>query len=229
MLVDAPIVNLSAEQALRLSSLRPGLLIDVQVATPIADKRFRAEYVGMEWGKYFIFRYPELRKWGNLSDALFESNKVVVRFLLEGDKGEIVAFRSRIKGVCSHPSKLIFVHFPQDIASTCLRSAPRVKTLLTAQIKAPGVDIEGVITDLSESGCQFEGDVATLDTNLKGEKITVLTQGPDHQPIKFAASVVNQKSLFGRRYLGLSLDNPGLFKSMIASLPMDLDLLDEVP
>ena len=33
MLVDAPIVNLSAEQALRLSSLRPGLLIDVQVAT----------------------------------------------------------------------------------------------------------------------------------------------------------------------------------------------------
>ncbi len=187
--------GLSNEDLHKLRSLRPGMPFDIQVSTPSAAKRVRTEYMGMDGQRFIMMRYPDESKWGNLSDAIYADKDMIVRFILEDETGEVIAFKSKIMHVIKKPVHMVFVSFPSFIQSQGLRSEKR------AQIRVPVSILNaeneqalafGALVDISNGGCR----IATQ--KLKGRKIEVKqilirSNGQRGEPFELKGEIMNIK------------------------------------
>jgi c-di-GMP-binding flagellar brake protein YcgR len=97
-----------------------------------------------------IFKYPSMTSLGPISHKLFKGNKIIVGYI---DKGNVFGFQSEILGFITEPVKLIFVAYPSVIARHNLRKGKRVACSLLAEADVDGEKFEGLITDISETGC----------------------------------------------------------------------------
>ena len=105
-------------------------------------------------------------------------NPCIVRFV---ESGRVFGFRTEtIRGQFA-PVPLLFVTFPREIEELCLRRSPRIAVTLNARLRLTmGTDapVEGVVRDLSLSGCRVEltspqlaplqGAAIALDLDLPG-------------------------------------------------------------
>lgn len=165
-------VGLTNEDLRKLRSMRPGMPLDLQVVSPTATKRVRTEFIGMEGTRCLIIKFPDEGKWGNLRDAIYPDNSMVVRYILEDETGEIVAFKVKITLVLSKPGNYVFTTFPLSLQSHELRAETRSQTqvpvtLLEASTNTPLC--KGTLMDLSNSGCR-------VGVNKKAQKVAIATK-----------------------------------------------------
>ena len=106
--------DLTITEPSQLFELHPGRSLDLQINHPV-PLRLKLILVGYELGKYIILKYPKVARSSDYKDVLIEGNVMIVRYLMEGNKGECFAFRSSIKHISLNPEKLIFLEYPKQI------------------------------------------------------------------------------------------------------------------
>lgn len=144
-----------------LNELRPGCLLQLQFTTPI-HQRMTAKLVGYEAGRYLLVRLVEQDAWRRCGNFLFENNDVVIRMLLEGSRGECLAFKTAVRWRGYNPINMIYLYYPDVIEKCDLREHPRVATCIDARlsdsVRCPESNrpVKGRISDVSLGGCCFE-------------------------------------------------------------------------
>lgn len=184
-------VGLTNADVRKLRSMRPGMPLDLQVVSPNATKRVRTEFVGMDGIKCLIMKFPDESKWGSLRDAIYADNSMVVRYILEDETGEIVAFKVKITLVLSKPGNYIFTTFPLSIQSHDLRAEQRALTQVPVKVfdGESGEQLNtGTIMDLSNSGCRIG-----IERKVQKEKFKTKTK----VRLEIANSSGVQNSLIG--------------------------------
>ena len=202
-------VSLSGSDIKKLRSLRPGMPLDLQVSTPSSAKRVRTEFVGMDGKRLMIFKFPDETKWGSLRDAIYPDHHLIVRFILEDETGEIIAFKSKILFVMTKPSHLVFVSFPTSIQNHGLRSDKR------AQIRLPTKILDGdgkmlsdaVMLDLSSGGCRLGTTKSDEGAKLEAKEIVMKVTSPQNKEFEFSGSVMNQKADEVSIFYGVKFDD----------------------
>lgn len=153
-----------------LSQFKIGLKVELQLLDSLSN-RHMTKLVGMVPGKYVIVRFDE-----EMLPAEGEAKGLVVvcRYIIEDEMGDCFAFKSQIMQLIRHPDRLMFLSFPDEIHRRALRSSKRVAISLKASIqpkKAKAKALEGIVKDISNSGCRF-----VFDASYKGKKV-------NHMPI----------------------------------------------
>lgn len=203
-------VGLSREDIKKLQAMRPGMSMDLQLSAPTGIKRVKTEFIGMDGTRSIILKFPDETRWGPLRDAIYSENSMVVRYIYEEDAGEVVAFKVRINIVLSKPIHYIFTSFPLAIQCHALRREQRAQShvAVTMVQVSTGIELfEGLIIDLSLSGCRISTDRATLEQKIDlKEEITLKVKNPDGQISELLGSVMNQKTDLTKHYFGVKFD-----------------------
>ncbi|WP_218311063.1 flagellar brake domain-containing protein [Alteromonas antoniana] len=185
-------VTLSRDDIQSLKDLVPGTTIDLQITTPTSPKRVKTYYVGMDIPNCMIFQMPTTAKWTFVRDLLLPDNSIVVRYILEGDTGQVIAFRVKVLKLLSHPTGLLLTTFPSTIQTLGLRAVKRAQPGIAVAVDAEGIeslsDVTGIIVDVSTNGCRIampvKPDWPVLASNqqvsigykLDGEKVLIKGQ-----------------------------------------------------
>lgn len=201
-------------QDLQLFELQPGKYIDVQINHPVAV-RLKLTLIGYEIGRYILIKYPKVVSKSQYSDVLIEGNVVIVRYLLEGSKGECFAFRSTIKNITKYPEKHIYLEYPKKIENRQLRMQQRTTIHLPSVIMLEGADketntkINGVIGDISTKGCGFTFVSKSNTTTVKKRDIFVCLKSPTGEDVKIPAKVCNSRNDDGKVNVGIQFVDEG--------------------
>ncbi len=195
MAILKEVKGLTNEDVRKLRSLRPGMPLDLQVSTPTSAKRVRTEFLGMDGSRTIMIRYPDESKWGNLSDAIYVDNSTIVRFILEDETGEVVAFKSKIMHILTKPINMLLVAFPTSIQSQGLRSERRAQIRVPVSILEAEKEINlafGTLMDISNSGCRIATHRSkTKKLQVKG--ILIRLNGQEGEPFELKGTIMNTK------------------------------------
>lgn len=105
--------------------------------------------IGRETGQYLIVNTPTLP---GFVSKLNKDNQVIVRYV---HNGTVYGFQCTLTNFLDKPYRLSFLSYPEHIETMNLRTHQRVSCFLPASVKIENVDYEGVVLDLSVSGCSF--------------------------------------------------------------------------
>lgn len=182
-------VTLSRDDIQSLKDLVPGTTIDLQITTPTSPKRVKTLYVGMDIPNCMIFQMPVTAKWTFVRDLLLPGNSIVVRYVLEGDQGQVIAFRVKVLKLLTHPTGLLLTTFPSSIQTLGLRAVKRAQPGIAVEVHAEGIkaleNVTGIIVDVSSNGCRIampvkpewpvmgSDQVISIGYNLDGEKVLI--------------------------------------------------------
>jgi len=130
----------------------PGTRVVLQV-TGMPDK-LPTICVGQSQGRFVIVQLPTASETGReiFYQMLYPENEVIGRFLYEGT---VVGFSARCIKSIQIPFPLLFLTFPDRLETLTLRKHRRIACCLPGQAAFAGESFEGMILDLSLSGCQF--------------------------------------------------------------------------
>ena len=203
-------VGLTNEDLRKLRSMRPGRPLDLQLSTVTSTKRVRTEFVGMDGSRCMIFKFPDEGKWGSLSDGIFKDNTMIVRYILEDDTGEIIAFKVKVILVTTKPSHLIFTSFPLIIQSHDLRADPRSQTRTAASMLDAQTDLaicNSLVLDISINGCQISTDKGGSNTKPKIKQVVKMYFAASKDKEMFlTGTIMNSKSDEVSLYYGIKFD-----------------------
>ncbi len=193
--------------------LMPGKIMDIQINSPCLV-RLKLPLIGYELGNYLILKYPASFNVQEYSDVLQEGNTVVVRYIIEGIKGECVAFSTTIRSISTIHEKLIFLNYPKKVENRQLRSAQRQQSHIPAKIEmisdegqAIGNAITGVIKDISDKGCQFSFKSAGVNTKAKKANVVLsIFFGANAEAVQVRAVVRNSRNEQGVIYVGIQFE-----------------------
>lgn len=199
---------LSPEGLESLRTLVPGDLVDLEIAMPAASKRVKTDYVGMLVDDCLLFHISSSAKWITVRDALTTGNSVVVRSLLEGDTGQVIAFKVKVLKLMSKPSSLLITTFPKRIESIGLRAVRRaqlgVSVTLQSDVFPEDESVTGIIVDLSEKGCKVALQVKPNWPVMIDESSVTLNYSLDGKEVSLSAQVKNHKLESDVIYYGLA-------------------------
>ena len=191
--------DLNSSEKPQVFELQPGKNIDLQINHPVS-LRLKLTLVGYELGKYILLKYPRVTNKSEYQDVLVEGNVIIVRYLLEGSKGECFAFRSTIKSISTYPEKFLFLEYPKKIENRQLRMQQRVSIHIPAAIMIEEDDnnkemkINGAISDISLKGCGFSFKSKSLSTNVNKRKIFVCLKDAKGDDLAISAQVCNSRN-----------------------------------
>jgi hypothetical protein len=200
--------ELNSNKKNQVFELQPGKSMDLQINHPV-PLRLKLTLVGYEVGKYILLKYPRVMNTSEYKDVLIEGNVMIVRYLMEGNKGECFAFRSAIQNVSVYPEKLIFLDYPKDIENRQLRVQQRKSINIPAYImieeddKNKEMKINGFIADISLKGCGFSFQSKSSSTNVKKRKIFVCLKDLSGTDMKISAQVCNSRNSEGIVNVGI--------------------------
>lgn len=204
-------VGLTNEDLRKIRSMRPGTPIDLQVTSATYTKRVRTEFVGMDGTRCMIIRFPDETKWGGLRDAIFTDNNLVIRYILEDDTGEIIAFKVKVILVLTKPSHLIFTSFPLAIQSHDLRAEPRAQTSISVVLKESqsGAEITTcLVKDISLKGCRVSIEKRAVSRPaLKQQVLMPFVDSMQNEHI-LKGTIMNSKSDEVMLYFGIKFETP---------------------
>jgi hypothetical protein len=216
--------DVSIEQNTQLFELQPGKSLDLQINHPV-PLRLKLPLIGYELGNYIILKYPKVASTAEYKDVLIEGNVVIVRYLMEGSKGECFAFRSSIKSITQYPEKLIFIEYPKKIENRQLRLQQRTSIHLPALIMLEGTDggkstqINGIIGDISAKGCGFTFKTKSVNAKVNKRDIFVCLQSPIDGEVQVPARVCNSRNDNGTVSVGIQfLDNATIVPKLLTQL-----------
>ncbi len=191
-----------------LSNLRPGLELSVQISNP-GHVRFNSMLLGFSLDNFMLISLPPVIRKKYQSTLLFNGNHVVVRFLLEGKVGQVIAFTTTIESCITFPHEILFLHFPEHINSVELRKYPRVPTCLRGKLKSLSVAgskyMIGRVRNVSLGGCCFIFDLADYPVNIKKRQVEVVL-GSSHDVV-FLGDVKNQRLINDMVHVGIEFQN----------------------
>ncbi len=122
------------------------------------DVTFRSMLVGIEHGKYLLLKTPG--PFSGEDRDLLKADGLTIKTLY---KGTIYAFRTRVLGVISKPSKLMFIEYPTRIEHHELRSHKRFKCSIVAEVEVDGKERGGIIENISKGGCRCVIEIFPAD------------------------------------------------------------------
>lgn len=190
--------------------LLPGKLIDIQFNNPV-HMRFKLPLIGYDVGKYLILKYPLQAGKNDFIDVLTEGNGAIVRYIIEDERGECVAFSTTILAISFRPERLIYLAYPKKIESRQLREKNRLKTHIPAKISLTrDFDTEttqllnGFIIDISPSGCRFVINVSSGFLALKRRQVFVHILSPlDGNPVIITSYIRNNQMKDNKLNVGI--------------------------
>jgi hypothetical protein len=189
---------ISSEKA-QIFELQPGKNMDLQINHPV-PLRLKLPLVGYELGKYILLKYPRVKCTSEYKDVLVEGNIIIVRYIMEGNKGECFAFRSAIKHISTYPEKLLFLEYPNKIENRQLRMQQRTSIHIPAAIMIEEDEnnkemrIVGAVSDISLKGCGFLFKSKSNSTNVNKRKVYICLQSPAGVDMKLSAQVCNSRN-----------------------------------
>ncbi|WDE07021.1 flagellar brake protein [Thalassomonas viridans] len=190
--------------------LLPGKYLDLQINHPL-QVRLKLQLVGYEIGKYIILKHPGEQS--GYRDVLVEGNVVIVRYILEGSKGQCFAFRTTIRNISMFPEKFLILEYPKSIENRDLRLHQRFATNIPATImadeqgKASGTRIEGIIADISPQGCSFTFLSNNSAVKVNQRDIVIYIQSSVDGMTKIPAKVRNSRYERGKVNVGVQFTN----------------------
>ena len=176
-------VDVNSSEKVQVFELQPGKNMDLQINHPV-PLRLKLALVGYELGKYILLKYPRVTNTSEYKDVLVEGNIIIVRYLMEGNKGECFAFRSAIKYISTYPEKILFLEYPNKIENRQLRTQQRTSIHIPAVIMIEEdennkeMKISGTICDISLKGCGFLFRSKSSSTNVNKRRVYVCLQSP---------------------------------------------------
>lgn len=203
-------IGLSNEDLRKIRSMRPGTPIDLQITSASTTKRVRSEFVGMDGTRCVIIRFPDESKWGSLRDFIFTDNTLVVRYILEDETGEIIAFKVKVTLILSKPSHLIFTTFPLVIQSHDLRSEPRAQTRMAVTLceATASKDIcTCIVRDISLKGCRISIERSVKSRPALKQKIVMLFKDAFGNEVLLNGLIMNAKSDEVVFYYGIKFES----------------------
>ena len=209
--------------------LLPGKTLDLQINHPL-KVRLKLSLVGYEIGKYIILKHPGDQS--SYRDVLVEGNVVIVRYILEGTKGQCFAFRTTIRNITMIPEKFIILDYPKSIENRDLRLHQRYSTNIPASIipdekggAAQGTQIDGVIADISPQGCSFSFLSENSAIKVNQRDIFICIQSSVDGITKIPARVRNSRYDRGKVNVGVQFTNSEQqMKNFLAKLFIVSDL-----
>ncbi len=176
-----------------LRALQSGAMVDLQITTPTAPKRARTHYIGMDIPNAMMFAVPQSAKWAALRDLLLPDNTMVVRYVLEGDNGTVIAFKVKMLRLMHTPLSMVITSFPQLVQSQGLRTEKRGQLGISVEAMIDDEQqLPAIIVDMSSKGCRlaiaekhqstpFELNKAlTLRYKLEGESVNIISKVKNH-------------------------------------------------
>jgi len=204
-------VQLNREDVENLRSLTPGTVVDLQVTTPTAPKRVRTAYVGMELPNCMIYQIPTSAKWISVRDLLTVGNDLVVRYVLEGEAGQVIAFRVKVLKLLAKPSGLLITSFPTKIESIGLRAKkraqPGIAVNVTSEAFPSSEKVTGIIVDISSNGCRIALPVRPEWPVMIDETPLNLAYSTDGEETVINATVKNHRPESDFIYYGLEFES----------------------
>lgn len=193
--------------------LLPGKVLDIQINHPVTIRQ-RVTLVGYELGKYLILKYPKVARSSDYKDVLIEGNVMIVRYLVEGQKGACYAFQATIKHIVQFPEKLIFITYPDKLENRELRTQRRQVTHIPATISLPNTNgedteakIRGVISDINTKGCGFSFKTDNDKVKVNTREVFVIIHNPVTGEERVAAKVCNSRNANGKVNVGIQFLN----------------------
>lgn len=202
------------EENTQLFELQPGKYLDLQINNPVS-LRLKLPLIGYELGKYIILKHPRSTNKSEYKDVLVEGNVLIIRYLMEGNKGECFAFRSTIKSVSQFPEKMLFIEYPKKIENRQLRTQQRTSIHLPALIMLEAssddqaTQISGIIGDISSKGCGFTFKTKSANAKVNKRDIFVCLQSPTDGEVKIPARVCNSRNEKGTVSVGIQFIDEG--------------------
>ncbi|WDE10332.1 flagellar brake protein [Thalassomonas haliotis] len=190
--------------------LQPGKNLDLQINHPL-QVRLKLQLIGYEMGKYIILKHPGEQ--ASYRDVLVEGNVVIVRYILEGSKGQCFAFRTTIRNISMFPEKFLILDYPKSIENRDLRLHQRYATNIPATIvpsdkgEASGTRIEGIIADISPQGCSFTFSSENSAIKVNQRDIFIYIQSSVEGTTKIPARVRNSRYERGKVNVGVQFTN----------------------
>lgn len=217
-------LKVSSEEGIQFFELQPGKNVDLQINNPV-PLRLKLSLVGYELGRYIILKYPKGSSTSEYRDVLTEGNVLIVRYLMEGNKGECFAFRSTIKNITQYPEKLLFIEYPKKIENRQLRLQQRTSIHIPATIMLEDstdkgiTEISGVIADISAKGCGFTFKAKTEKANVNKRDIFVCLQNHQGECVQIPARVRNSRNEKGMVSVGIQfLDDEKIVPNLLSQL-----------
>ena len=212
-----------------LFELQPGKTLDLQINHPV-PLRLKLTLVGYELGKYIVLKYPKVARASDYKDVLIEGNVMIVRYLMEGNKGECFAFRSSIKSISLSPEKLLFLEYPKKIENRQLRTQQRTSIHIPSAIMIEGkgkddsARISGIIGDISAKGCGFTFQSKSEKTKVNKRDILVCIQSPIDGEVQVPAKVCNSRNVNGTVSVGIKfIDDRNQVPKLLSQLFIETD------
>ena len=173
------------------------------------DISFRSRLVGIEHGKYLLLKAPE--PFSIVDQDRFQVERLVIKSLY---KGTIYAFRSKLTGIISKPSKLMFIEYPRKIEHHELRSHKRFKCSIVTQTELNQKERGGVIENISMGGCLCTIETFSSDTHLAtrilNDTMPLRCRFPgSKKEVSFMGRVRNAKKKADEIAVGLEFIHPG--------------------
>lgn len=205
-------------------------MVDLQINHP-ASVRLKLRLVGYEIGKYIILKHPEGE--GSYADVLTQGNVAVIRYIIEGDRGECCAFKSTIQHIGQFPEKFIYLSYPDVIENRQLRLHQRVSvhipadiTVMADALDATSMRISGIVIDISERGCGFVFRSTNLSVSVKKRNIYVVIRNSGGEPVRIPARVCNSRNENGKVTVGIQfVDAEDQVKSLLEQLFIHSDVV----
>jgi len=221
--------DLNLSEPSQLFELQPGKSLDLQINHPV-PLRLKLTLVGYELGKYIVLKYPKVARTSDYKDVLVTGNVMIVRYLMEGNKGECFAFRSSIKSISLQPEKLLFLEYPKKIENRQLRTQQRTSIHIPSAIMIEGkgdddgARISGIIGDISAKGCGFSFKSKSDKTKVNKRNIFVCIQSPIDGEVLIPAKVCNSRNVNGMVSVGIQfLDEGELVPKLLSQLFIETD------
>jgi len=112
-------------------------------------ERLSSALVGMASRSYLIVRTPVMT---GIEYMMKEGCPVVIRYV---HLGEVYGFQSVVLRSITHPSRITFISFPDQIEKINLRKKPRIGCFIPASLSDGKSSLKGVIKNLSTEGIKF--------------------------------------------------------------------------
>ena len=203
--------QLNREDVEYLRSLLPGTVVTLQVTTPTAPKRVKTAYVGMELASCMIFQMPTSARWISVRDLLTVGNEVVVRYVLEGSAGQVIAFRVNVLKLLSKPSGLLITSFPSKVESMGLRAKKRTQPGIAVDVTSKAFPnsekVSGIIVDISSNGCRIALPIKPDWPVMIDETPLTLAFANDGKEMTIEAVVKNHRPEADFVYYGLKFNS----------------------
>jgi hypothetical protein len=204
--------GLTNEDIRKIRCMHPGMSIDLQVTTASSTKRVRTEFIGMDGTRNMIIRFPDETKWGSLRDALYTEANIIIRYILEDETGEVIAFKVKIILVLTKPSHMIFTTFPLAIQSHDLRTEQRAKTSIPASLLDSEEQSEicvCLVRDLSSSGCRISVERSNKGARPTNKQGIIMCFSPSNgADVMLKGTVMNTKADEVSYFYGIKFDSP---------------------